>query len=173
MPKFLFSIALAAMVLAPAAGHSQMMSASATMYGAGPHGFDGFVGTWSCTNTTPSSMGGPAHTTLTITRTSVPGVLYYRSVGTGFDNAWYNVYVASKKTWQSPFIVSDGSYGTESTMQTGKKIVWVGTAYFADSGKMMPIRDTNTIGMNKYNDLGEVRSGGAWKAQYDVSCSRS
>ena len=50
-------------------------------------------------------------------------------------------------------------------MQTGKKIVWVGTAYFADSGKMMPIRDTNTIGMNEYNDLGEVRSGGAWRAR--------
>jgi hypothetical protein len=173
MKKFLFYVALAAVALAPAAAQSQMMSATTTVYGAGAHGFDAFVGTWSCTNVMPSPMGGPTHTTLTVARTSLPGVIYYHSVGTGFDNAWYNVYVPSKKMWQSPFIVSDGSYGTETTTQTGKKIVWVGTAYFAASGKTMSIRDTNVNSPNKYTDLGEVQSGGAWKTQYSVSCTRS
>lgn len=170
MNKLLSIITLVALGIVPAAAQSQVMSAG--MYGIGPHGFDGWVGTWSCTNTMPSEMGGPTHTTLTVTHTSVAGVIYYRSVGTGFDNAWYNVYVPAKKTWQSPFIVSDGSYGNETAMQTGKKIVWVGTAYFANSGKTMAVRDTNIIAPTKYSDLGEVRSGGVWKTQYSVSCTR-
>ena len=77
-----------------------------------------------------------------MTRTS-GGALFYRSSGENFDNSWYAVYVPNTKTWFAPFIVSDGSYGTESTTQTGKKIVWTGTGYFADSGKTLPIRDTN------------------------------
>lgn len=169
MSRFLFAVTLAVLALAPSAAQSQM---TASMYGVGPHGFDGFVGTWSCTNTIPSPMGGPVHTTLTVTKTNA-GAIFYRSVGANFDNSWYNVYMPSKKMWASPFIVSDGSYGTETTMQSGKKIVWVGTAYFADSGKTMPIRDTNMLSLNRYDDLGEVRSGGAWKAQYSVSCTRA
>jgi hypothetical protein len=170
MQKFLSSIALAALAVAPYAAQGQMMSTS--MYGAGPHGYDWEVGTWSCTNTMPSPMGGPTNTTLRVTRTSA-GAIFYRSTGANFDNSWYNVYVPSKKMWVSPFIVSDGSYGTESTAQTGKKIVWTGSAYFAGSGKTMQIRDTNVIAPTKYSDLGEVRSGGTWKTQYNVSCTRT
>jgi hypothetical protein len=120
----------------------------------------------------PSPMGGPTHTTLTVSKAN-NGAIFYRSTGTNFDNVWYNVYVPAKKMWTSPFILADGSYGTESTSQTGKKIVWVGTATFGDSGKMMPIRDTNSISPNNYADLGEYRSGGVWKAQYNVSCART
>ena len=155
----------------PVVALPQMMSAA--MNGAGPHGYDWMVGTWSCTNTLPSPMGGPKRTTLTVSKAN-GGAIMYRSTGINFDNVWYNVYSASKRTWTSPFIIADGSYGTESTSQTGKKIMWVGSAYFADSGKTMPVRDTNTFsGPNKYKDLGEQRSGGVWKVQYVVSCART
>jgi hypothetical protein len=170
MKRFLCVIAGMMAVVAPAVVHPQMMSSG--MYGAGPHGYDWAIGKWSCTNTMPSPMGGPTHTTLTVSKAN-NGAIFYRSTGTNFDNVWYNVYVPAKKMWTSPFILADGSYGTESTSQTGKKIVWVGTATFGDSGKMMPIRDTNSISPNNYADLGEYRSGGVWKAQYNVSCART
>ncbi|MGC1381894.1 MAG: hypothetical protein WA814_12830 [Candidatus Baltobacteraceae bacterium] len=141
-------------------------------YGAGPHGYDWAIGTWTCTNTVPSAMGGPTNTTLTVVRTN-NGALLYRSVGTNFDNTWYNVYLPKTKSWVSPFILADGSYGTESTAQTGGKIVWTGTAFDAASGKTMAIRDTNTIGTTKYGDLGEYRSHGAWKTQYEVTCTKT
>ncbi len=170
MQRFLGSIALVALALVPCAAQSQMMAKS--MYGAGPHGYDWAVGTWSCTNAMPSPMGGPTKTTLTVMRTSA-GAIFYRSTGTNFDNSWYNVYVPSKKMWVSPFILADGSYGTESTNQTGAKIVWTGSAYDGDSGKSMQIRDTNTIGPTKYSDLGEFRSGSTWKMQYNVTCTKT
>jgi hypothetical protein len=158
--------ALAAAV--PCAAQSQTTPAG---FGVGPHGFDSFIGTWSCTNSLPSAMGGPNHQTLTVTRTAT-GALMYHSTGVHFDNTWYDVYVPKTKTWWSPFIVADGSYGTESTTQTGRKIVWVGTAV-GPSGSTMQIRDTNVNSANTYSDLGEYKSGGSWKAQYDVSCTRT
>ena len=135
MKKCLFSIAVAAFVFAPCATRAQ--TASVSTYGAGPHGFDWALGTWACRSTSHIS-----HATLKVMRTS-GGALFYRSSGENFDNSWYAVYMPKTKTWVAPFIVADGSYGTESTTQTGKKIVWTGTGYFADSGKTLPIRDTN------------------------------
>jgi hypothetical protein len=163
--------ALALLIAVPAVVRAQMTSTS-IVYGAGPHGYDWAIGTWSCTNGMPSPMGGPTNTTLTVTRTN-GGAIMYRSVGTNFDNSWYNVYVAKSKSWVSPFIVADGSYGTEATSQTGKKIVWTGTAVDGSSGKTMKIRDTNVIFEKRYTDLGEYWSAGAWKAQYNVTCVRS
>lgn len=52
-----------------------------------------------------------------------------------------------------------------------KKIVWTGTDYFADSGKTLPIRDTNVNSLNTYADLGEVRSNGAKTSS--VNCTRT
>ncbi len=146
-----------------------MMSASVP--GTGPHGFDWAVGTWSCTNTMPSAMGGPSRQSMTVTRTN-GGATMYHSVGTNFDSTWYNVYVAKTKTWWSPLIVSDGTYGTESSSTIGKKMVWVGTASNA-SGTSMQIRDTVTYSMTKTTDLGEYKSGGPWKEQYNVTCVRT
>lgn len=138
-----------------------------SMYGVGPHGFDWAVGTWACTSTSHVSSA-----TLRVTRTG-GGQLLYRSSGKSFDNAWYAVYMPKTKTWVAPFIVDDGSYGTESTNQSGKKIVWTGTAYFADSGKTLPVRDTNVNGPNTYSDVGEVQSNGAWKTEYSVNCTKT
>jgi len=165
MKRCLFSIAVAAFVFAPCATRAQ--TASVSTYGAGPHGFDWALGTWACRSTSHIS-----HATLKVMRTS-GGALFYRSSGENFDNSWYAVYMPKTKTWLAPFIVSDGSYGTESTTQTGKKIVWTGNGYFADSGKTLPIRDTNVVGPNTYADVGEVRSGGVWKTEYSVTCTRT
>lgn len=167
--KGLLCCITAAIVFAPCATQASPMNA--TTYGAGPHGYDWAIGTWTCTNATPSPMGGPSTQTLTVTRTN-SGAILYHATGQSFDNVWYDVYQPSTKSWVSPFILANGSYGTESTSQTGKKIVWVGMAFDA-SGKSMHIRDTNTIGTGKYNDLGEYQSGGAWKTQYNVTCTKS
>jgi hypothetical protein len=170
MKKVFAQLLLAASVVAvPCAAQSQMMSSSTP--GAGPHGFDWAVGTWSCTNAMPSAMGGPSHQSLAVTRTNGGAIMYHVSAA-NFDNTWYNVYVAKTKTWWSPFIISDGSYGTESSSSGGKKMVWVGTSTNA-SGTSMPIRDTVTYSMTKTTDLGEYKSGGSWKEQYNVTCMKS
>jgi hypothetical protein len=170
MKKVLSQLLLAVFLVAvPCAAQSQMMSSS--MPGAGPHGFDWEVGTWSCTNAMPSAMGGPSHQSLTVTRTP-SGVIMFHATGANFDNTWYNLYAAKTKTWSSPFIVSDGSYGTESSSTTGKKMVWMGTATDA-SGTSMPIRDTVSYSMTKTVDLGEYKSSGAWKEQYNVTCMKT
>jgi|HubBroStandDraft_4_1064222.scaffolds.fasta_scaffold61924_3 hypothetical protein len=170
MKKVLSQFVLAAFVVAvPCAAQSQMMSASVP--GAGPHGYDWAVGTWSCTNTMPSAMGGPSHQSMTVTRTN-GGAIMYHSVGANFDSVFYNVYVAKTKTWWSPLIVSDGTYGTESSSTIGKKMVWIGTASNT-SGTSMQIRDTVTYSMTKTTDLGEYKSGGPWREQYNVTCVRT
>jgi hypothetical protein len=143
---------------------------AAATYGAGPHGYDWAIGTWSCTNGVPSPVGGPSKQTLVVSRAN-GGAILYHATGENFDNTWYNIYVPSTKSWVSPFIISNGSYGNESTMGSGTKIVWTGTAYNS-SGKMMHIRDTNTIAPTKYSDLGEYESSGGWKTQYSVSCTK-
>lgn len=170
MKRLLLGLTLLALNGIPYPAGSAPMTAA--MYGMGPHGFDWEVGTWSCANAMPSPMGGPSHTMLTIAKTN-GGAIFYRSVGARFDNSWYDVYVASKKTWVSPFILADGSYGTESTAQTGPTMVWVGTAYFSGSGKPVPIRDTIAMSADKTTDLGEYRSGSTWQTQYNVTCTRT
>jgi hypothetical protein len=170
MKKTLSQFLLVALLVAvPCAAQAQMMAAS--LPGAGPHGFDWEVGSWSCINGMPSPMGGPSHQTLTVTKTGT-GAIMYHSTAANFDNTWYNIYVAKTKTWWSPFIVADGSYGTESSSTSGRSMVWVGTAY-TPAGTSMAIRDTVTYSPSKTTDLGEYKSGGAWKEQYNITCTKS
>lgn len=169
MKRFFLSIVLTTFVLIPCAVHSQTMSPSTN--GVGPNGFDWAVGTWSCTNSMPSPMGGPSSQTLTVTKTG-NGALMYHVTGTKFDETWYNVYLPQAKSWVSPFTYADGTYGTESTTQTGAKLVWTGAATDA-TGKTTQIRDTTTFEGSKYTDLGEVQSGGTWKTQYNSTCTKS
>lgn len=171
MKRILPFLTLATLIVAPCAAPAASGPMSATMYGAGPHGYDWAIGSWSCTNAMPSPMGGPSKQMLTVTPTKA-GAILYRATGANFDNSWYNIYVPSNNSWVSPFIVSNGTYGTESTSQSGKKIVWTGTAYDS-SGKSMRVRDTDAIGVGKYADLGEVESGGRWKTQYSVTCMKA
>jgi hypothetical protein len=168
MNRFLWLIMVTAFVVVPCAVYAQAMAPSSN--GVGPNGFDWAVGTWSCTNSMPSPMGGPATQTLVVTKTS-NGSIMYHATGANFDNVWYNVYQPQSKTWVSPFIINDGTHGSESTSQTGEKIVWLGQAT-DPTGKTMQIRDTSVVTSTKYTDLGEVQSGGAWKAQYNVTCTK-
>jgi hypothetical protein len=161
---------LAALAVVPCAAGSAATPAS--MYGVGPHGFDWVIGKWACVNSIPSNIGGPTATTDTITRSSTGGI-FYHSTGVNFDSSWYNVYVPKTKTWLAPFVGADGSYGSESTTMTGKKIVWLGSFVDPASGKSTPIRDTNVNGATTYTDLGEFQIAGAWKTQYKITCTRS
>ena len=169
MKRFLFVASAITAILIPVAAASQTAAAA---YGAGPHGYDWMIGMWSCTNSMPATPdGGPTHTTLTVSKTG--SALFLRTTGTNFDVASYDIYVPSKKMWVSPFALTDGSYGSESTSQTGTKVVWVGTVHDGPSGNVMPTRDTFVNSANKYTDLGESHVGGAWKAQYNIVCTKT
>ncbi|MEO6835668.1 MAG: hypothetical protein ABI231_07175 [Candidatus Tumulicola sp.] len=170
MKQLLWLVASVTLIVAPCATQAAMTPMAASTYGAGPHGYDWALGAWSCRNALPSPMGGPSKQTLNVTRAN-GGAIMYHATGEGFDNTWYTAYVPSSKSWVSPFIVANGTYGSESTSQTGRKIVWLGTAYDA-SGKSVRVRDTYAIGNGKYGDLGEYMSGGTWKTQYTVTCMK-
>lgn len=115
--------------------------------------------------------GGPSNQTENVSRTS-GGAILYHFTGNNYDSSAYNVYVPTKKMWVSPLSLADGTYGTESTTQSGKKIVWTGTAVDAAS-KTTQIRDTIVYGSTQYSDLGESLLAGAWKTQYKLTCTRS
>ncbi len=167
--KRLFSlIALTALVILPSVARSQT---SAT-FGEGPNGYDYMIGTWSCVNgMTSSDMGLPATMNLTVSKSG--GALLFRSTATNYDISGYDAYVAKTKMWLSPFSTSNGTYGSESTTQTGKTVVWTGTLYDPDSGKTMPTRDTYTNEATKYVDLGENQIDGTWKAEYHMTCTKT
>ncbi len=173
MKRLLWFVTLAALAVAPCAAQAQPTAWSASMVGVGPHGYDWAIGRWSCTNSMPSPMGGPSTSTSTVTASNGGGV-FFRNTGKNFDNSYYAVYGSKTKAWLSPFIFADGSYGSESTTQTGKKIVWTGSVLDAASGKTMQVRDTDVmLSATKYTDLGESQSGGIWKAQYNLTCTKS
>src|SRR5579871_1694378 len=128
--------------VAPSVARPQAMSSA--MVGAGPHGYDFLIGTWTCKNSMPSPMGGPAQTTLVIA-SSVNGALSVRVTGSGFEALGFVVYAPKTKTWWNPSTSAGGGYGTESTRQTGKKTTWSGPFTDPSSGKTMQVRDTYTF----------------------------
>ena len=119
MKRFLLAVASGILLAAPCVARAAMTPMASSTYGAGPHGYDWAIGTWSCRNAMPSPMGGPAKQMLTVTRAN--GVLMYHDIGTNFDQTWYNVYVPGTKSWTSPFVVSDGTYGTEFDLADRQK----------------------------------------------------
>ncbi len=58
--KRLFSIALLLSLVVPSETQAASGSMSTPMMGVGPHGFDYLIGSWSCINSIPSNIGGPA-----------------------------------------------------------------------------------------------------------------
>lgn len=170
MHRPLLVLSALALSLVPLTAQAQMTPGTAL--GAGAHGYDWEIGTWSCTNPTPSAMAGPAHQTTTVTKTST-GALLFHTTGANFDFSAYYIYLPNKQMWMSPYSGADGSFGSESTSQAGKKTVWVGSTYFPETQKTMPTRDTYVNSVNKYTDLGEYSSGGAWRMQYNVTCTKT
>jgi hypothetical protein len=146
---------------------------SISAVGAGPHGYDWFVGTWTCTNTMqPSELGALASTTLTATKVK-DGNIILRTASPNGDVTAYYAYVPKTKTWYSPFADSGGKYGAETTQEAGKTIRWVGT-FYDTNGSATPIRDTFTmLSMTKQYDLGEAKVGGVWKVIAKTTCVKS
>ena len=146
---------------------------SPLMVGVGAHGYDWLVGAWTCKNDVPSTMAGPAVTTLTVAR-SANGSLSIRSDGAGFDAVGFVAYAAKSKTWWNPTALADGDSSNESSRQTGKKTLWTGSFFDAERGKTIPIRDTYTVsGEMSFGDLSEAQVGGAWKTQANTTCTKS
>jgi hypothetical protein len=172
--RFYWLVTLMVLAVATSAAQANSTAWSPAMAGVGAHGYDWQIGTWSCTNSMPSAMGGPASQMLTVTRTN-GGAVMFHTTGENLDVVAYNVYVAKTKTWLGPYALADGSYGTESTTQTGKTTVWAGPEFFAAMGKTTQARDTYVVlSATKYTDLGEYQSGdGTWKTQYNTTCTKT
>jgi hypothetical protein len=171
MNRLVALFALAALAIVPSVARSSSMSPS--MVGVGPHGYDWLIGTWACKNSMPSPMGGPAATTLTVSR-ATNGSLAVHVNGTNFDAVGYVTYSPKTKTWWNPSALATGDTSTESSQQTGKKTVWTGPFHEAAAGKSMPIRDTYTLmSPTIYHDLSEAQIGGAWKTVGNVTCTKS
>lgn len=144
-----------------------------SMVGVGAHGYDWLVGSWSCHNSMPSAMGGPADTKLTATH-SVNGSLSLHSSGASYDGLGYVAYEEKTKTWYNPFGLADGSSSSEWSKQTGTKTVWTGTFLAPGASKPTPIRDTYTMsGMTKYFDVTEAQGMGGWKTVGKTTCTKS
>ena len=172
MKKLISLAALAALAMAPCAAAAQSAMSAAAL-GVGPHGWDYYIGTWSCVNSLPSAMSGPASQTLTVSRSSAGTNLYFRVTGQDFDGSGYIAYSAKTKSWANPIALGDGSYGFESSSQTGKKTVWSGTMYNAATGKTIQVRDTYTLGASSYTDVTQYKSGAVWKTSYNATCTKS
>jgi hypothetical protein len=168
MQKFFTLVILAALSLAPGAALAQTVG----MAGAGPHGYDFMVGTWSCSNSKPSAMGGPSLSRFTVSP-SASGTLFVRSTGTGYDTAGYVAYNARTQTWWGPTVFANGSYSNESTQQTGRKSVWSGSIFDAATGNTVPIRDTYTFSnLTTLKDLTQTQIRGVWKTQANSVCTK-
>jgi hypothetical protein len=175
MKRLPWFAALAIFALAPCAARPQSMTSSSLTQGAGAHGYDFLLGTWSCVNSLPPTpMSGPTNTTVTFSRSDQGPTLLFRGTSKNFDVTGYIVYAAKTKTWWNPAALADGSYSDESTTASGKSVLWTGPYFDAGSGKTSQIRDTYTlVTANKYTDLGELQSGGAWKTINKSTCTKS
>jgi hypothetical protein len=173
MTRTHFALVAVALIAAVPCAARSAPAMSPAMLGVGAHGYDSLIGTWSCKNSVPSPMGGPAVTTLVIGR-AVNGALSVHVAGANFDAMGYVVYAPKAKTWSNPSTESHGGYGTESTQQTGKKTTWEGPFVDPSSGKTMQVRDTYTFSnLTTYTDLYQVEVGGTWKTEGNTVCTKA
>lgn len=174
MKWFYWLVMLMVVAVATSAAQAKSTAWSPSMAGVGAHGYDWQIGNWSCSNSMPLAMGGPSSQTLTVTPAK-SGAVMFHTTGKNFDLVAYNQYVAKTKTWLGPYASADGSYGSESTTQTGKTTVWAGPAFIAGMGKTTQGRDTYVIfSATKFSDLGEYQSNdGTWKKQYNTTCTKT
>lgn len=170
MNKPVLAFSLALLALAPCAALSQ--AAAPAMAGVGPSGYDFMLGNWTCTNSQPSKMSGPATSTIAVTKTA-GGALAIHSSGTGYDAMGYVVYVPATKTWLNPSAYADGSTSNESTTGTGAKSTWTGSYVDAAGGKKTAIRDKYVFSSTQFTDVSQAKIGGAWKTQGTITCTKS
>jgi hypothetical protein len=167
MKGLLFFAAFATLATAPCLAPAQ------STYGVGPHGWDYYIGTWTCANTMASSVSGPATATVTITASNAGAPLFFRAKGDGFEQSGYVSYSPKTKVWSNPGAYADGSYSFESTNQTGRKTTWTGSYFNAASGTTVQERDTYTLNPGQYTDLNQTKVGGAWKTTGNSICKKS
>jgi len=173
MKRLLFFAAVASLAMIPCVAPAQSPT-SASASGIGPHGWDYYIGTWTCTNSLPpSAESGPATVTLTISSSNAGAPLFFRAKGEGFDESGYVSYSAKTKTWSNPGAYADGSYSFESTKQTGRKTTWSGSYYNAAAGTTVQLRDTYTLSTGRYTDLTQINSGSGWKTTANSTCIKS
>jgi hypothetical protein len=168
MKRFVLFSAFAALVAAPSVAPAQSSG-----YGVGPHGWDYYIGSWTCTNTMASNVSGPATVTLKISTSNAGAPLFFRATGPNFDESGYVAYSAKTKVWSNPVAYADGSYSFESTTQTGKKTTWAGSYFNAASGTTVQEQDTYTLSSGKYTDLNQTKIGGVWKTTGNSICTKS
>jgi hypothetical protein len=169
MKKLVSSLMLSMLVFVPCTAQAQSIM-STSMIGVGAHGYDWLIGTWTCTNSAPSAMAGPAIVTLRASRGTAGSALILRGTGKNFDSSGYLIYAPPR--WLNPSAFADGSHERESTLQIGNKVVWTGS-YINASGTSMQVRDTYVSpSLTKYTDLGEYQTGGAWKKLYTITCTK-
>jgi hypothetical protein len=173
MKRLLLPAVFAALVMAPCVAPAQS-SMSGPASGVGPHGWDYYIGTWTCTNTMPpSAQSGPATVTVKISASNAGAPLFVRATGPSFDESGYVSYSSKTKTWSNPSAYDDGSYSLESTTQTGKKTTWSGTYYNAASGTSTRLRDTYNLSPGHYTDLTQMDTGSGWKTTASSTCTKS
>jgi hypothetical protein len=172
MKRLLWLAVFAALATTPCMAPAQ---SSGPASGVGPHGWDYYIGTWTCTNTLPpSAQSGPATVTVKIAASPNAGTpLFFRATAAGFDESGFVSYSSKTKSWSNPASYADGSYSFESTTQTGKKTTWTGTYYNAASGTATHLRDTYTLNPGSYTDLTQMNTGGGWKTTANSTCTKS
>ena len=140
----------------------------------GPHAYDWMIGTWTCKNSIPTALAGPAVQTLTATRSGTTGAIIWRYTGKAYDQYGFLSYVPKTGTWWFSWAYPGGSIGNESTKQTGKKTEWTGLIVDSSTGKSIHIHDTYTLySSTKFNDSGEDDSTGSMKPGYNGTCVKS
>jgi hypothetical protein len=141
--------------------------------GTGAHGYDWLVGTWTCKNDHPTTIGGPANQKDVVALANGGG-LFEHVTWSGYERSGYIGYLPSTKTWFKQISYPNGDYYRESTTQTGKTTVWSGPYTVAATGATMQVRDTYTIASeSELSDVGEYQSGGVWKTGYSGTCTKT
>lgn len=160
--------ALLAAVLLPVGSGAQMMSGSG-----GSHAFDWMLGNWSCKNTFPSALAGPAVQMLTATRSATTGSIIWRYTGKDYDQYGFLSHDSKSGTWWFSWAYPGGAVGNESSKESGKITHWTGMIYDPATGKHLHLRDTYTLySPSKFNDTGWDDSSGSMKIGYNGTCTR-
>lgn len=115
MKKLLGIVAFAALVTAPGVTVAQSDASAAH------HAYDWLIGSWSCTNSMPSSVGGRASQTMTAPRSSMPDTLVMHFTGTNFDQYGFLTYETATRTWWISWAYPGGNVEQESTTMPASK----------------------------------------------------
>jgi hypothetical protein len=168
--KNLAILGVLALAIAPGAGLAQ----STMTMGEGIHGYDFLIGSWTCTNSNPGPMTGPASASIVGTAAGAHNAIALRFTGTGLDSSSYISYDPKSNVWSSPAASADGTWAVETTKESGAKVTWSGSGPDPTSGKTVQFRDTFTRpAADTYVDLSELNTGGGWKSIATFTCTKS